>query len=823
MTDELSDLKGPEDVVDAPTVEVKIRTRLLLWLLAAAFPIFTAGFLVTGQVNDRVSTRVERDLQNLLELEAARIDRALAEQEIDTAAIAAQPPVIEAMERTATGPTSFDSLADSLIFGRMNSAQRNTEDVQIVGRNGDVLGQTAGFSWQPYDPDLIEQAMEDRRILFGNAFRSGVGDERLGVVAPVVTEDGSVLGALVLENRLDPIIDLIGQHEGFGTTSEAVLVQPVFGDVAEMITLRRFERDAAFRSTVTLGDRTPSARSLEAVEAEVVRLSDYRGQDTVASVQRIEVTGWGLAIKIDADEAYALSQALSRYVQVAGVITIIVLVLGWLIQVRPIGRRIQRAADASSRLAGGDYHSLIGDNTNDEIGDLARRIDGLASELEADIAARERVEQLLRFQANHDTLTRLINRQQASTLIGDLRPEDSFSLLFLDVDGFKFINDTYGHAVGDQVLVAVAERLSTVVDRAAIWARWGGDEFLAILPGADETAAREMMERVSGVFADPVASAVGRHTIGASIGAATSGQGRSPNEVLAEADSAMFKSKRQNASYQKVSPAAIRLVDAALSDRRVEAAFQPVVRLDEANQVHLHGAEALVRIRNEDGSMLLPAEFLPALGANELAAALDTRVAEIALNTLADWHRRGAVPQHFRIALNAGSASMSDPQFVSRLAGLIEASGVRPNLVMIEIPETVEIISREAIESLRSLGVVLAIDDVGCQYSNLERMVDIEADVAKLDRRWIPDLATVESSTSEVLRGLVAQCRALGLSVIAEGVETEEQLVMLAELGVDVFQGYLFGRPVSALDFERNWHHAVSSADGAKRTSHQLR
>jgi EAL domain-containing protein (putative c-di-GMP-specific phosphodiesterase class I) len=143
----------------------------------------------------------------------------------------------------------------------------------------------------------------------------------------------------------------------------------------------------------------------------------------------------------------------------------------------------------------------------------------------------------------------------------------------------------------------------------------------------------------------------------------------------------------------------------------------------------------------------------------------------------------------------------------------MERWNINPAKVLIEIPETVEVVDADTLDALRTLGVRLAIDDVGCQYSNLERMVDIKADVAKLDRRWIPDLATAESSTSEVLRGLVGQCRALGFDLIAEGVETEDQLEMLRNLGIDVFQGYLFGRPVSPTDFERNWRDSTSSTD----------
>lgn len=810
-------------------MQLKVRSRLLLWLFIATLPVFGAAAFVVSEVNQRVSTRVERDLQNLVELETARINDALAAQEIDAGALARLPNLLQSMETLAPQPRQRDQRAESngavavldvlartLADNRGTSGLRHTEDVRIVDRDGATVGSSDGFSWEPFDPTIVERSMDERRVIFGNAFQSGIGDDRLGLVVPVVTEDGSVLGALMIENRLSPVVDLLIQYEGFGETSEAVLYQPLPDGSVGLVTLRRFQRDAAFNSVLEPGDATPGAMSLQTTEPEVLRLTDYRGADTIAAVNRIAVTGWGLTVKIDESEALDLSKDLSRYVILACVSTVVVLSVGWITQVRPIGRRLRKTVAASARLVSGERLQLIGDSSGDEIGDLARRIDGMATDLEADREARKAAEELLRYQATHDTLTNLINRQRATMVIESFGSEAVFSLLFLDVDGFKHINDSYGHAVGDQVLAEVARRLAEGIEGDTTWARWGGDEFLAILPGVGQLEADDMAAEVRRLFSEPLASDVGRHTVGVSIGVATTGEGRLPNEVLHEADVAMFRSKRNKGAYDAASSATLKLVDVALSEGRVEAVFQPVVRLDRADRVQLHGAEALVRIRNEDGSIMLPAEFLPALRSNKLAAALDTRVADVAMSQLSRWLEDRVVPKDFRIAVNIGSASMADPQLASRLATMMERWHINPAQVLIEIPETVEVVDAETLDSLRALGVPLAIDDVGCQYSNLERMVDIKADVAKLDRRWIPDLATAENSTSEVLRGLVGQCRALGFDLIAEGVETEEQLKMLRNLGIDVFQGYLFGRPVSPADFERNWRNTSRLADRVK-------
>ncbi len=203
--------------------------------------------------------------------------------------------------------------------------------------------------------------------------------------------------------------------------------------------------------------------------------------------------------------------------------------------------------------------------------------------------------------------------------------------------------------------------------------------------------------------------------------------------------------------------------------------------------------------------LISPVEFLPALGDHQLARRIDFEMVRLAVADLASWHRREIVPEDFRVAVNIGPAAMRSKDLISTIASALDEHAVSPSQLLVEVPETVETVDSETLAALRELGVQIAIDDVGVQFSNLERMVDLQADVAKLDRRWIPSLATAEVSKSEVLRALVDQCTTLDMKIIAEGIETEDQLQMLRELGVEAFQGFLFARPLSLFDFERSW------------------
>ena len=796
---------------------VPVRTRLLIWLLLTTLPIFAIGVVVLDQVNNGLANDVESDLENLVALEAARINRALAVQEISAAATVANSDLILALEEAASldapPPNALDGLSRRMIAASADLA-RVTEDLEIVNRQGVSLGQSASFSWDA-DPNLAMDAMDRRTAIFGDAFRSSIGDERIGLVIPVITADGSVLGALLLENRLAPILDLTLEHELFGTTSEALLVQRNQNGDAVLITNRRFDRDSAFDVVVDASANTPSARSLAASETEVVQLTDYRGVETIAAIHPINPTGWGLAIKIDREEAFNLSDSLSSYIAAAYFLSILVVALGWFVQLRPLGRRLQQTAAASARLAGGDHDSLIGDTSSDEIGELARGIDRLASDLKTDIIAREAAEKLLRYQANHDQLTGLVNRQRASAVMDGFGSTGTYALLFLDLDGFKEINDTYGHGVGDQVLVAIAGRLREHLTESpeVVVSRWGGDEFVVILPGFTEDQAMAMVTSLEDVFELPVATKAGSHIVKASIGLAAAESGQRPEETLQDADAAMFKVKHKRHAYRQVSPETAQMVEQALAQDRVEVFFQPVVQFrnnyDRDGQFQIYGAEALARIRATDGSIIPPAEFIPSLGASELSAELDTRIMRRALSVVGKWSQIGAVDDEFRIALNLGPASIEDPELLARIETAMHDFGLPASQIVIEIPESVEVVSEEVLAGFRTAGFSVAIDDVGVQYSNLERMMDLKADIAKLDRRWIPDLITSQSPKSEVLRGLVGQCQTLELDVIAEGVETDVQLRMLRDLDVEIFQGFLFGKPVSAIDFQEQWGQKV--------------
>lgn len=804
-------------------MRITIRTRLLILILLGILPIVVIGAVAARQANTAITEGAANDLENLLEIEAKRLDDLLENQQTAVTRVADQRDLIDAVEslvdadlnameldteRSGLAVTANAELQKAAVAGQ------NIADLRILNRQGELLASTPGFSWNPADADLVERVMDSREPHFGDAFVGDRGEGRFGIAVPIVSDqesdldEGSLLGALLVEGRLGPIVSLTQDIDAFGETSETFIVQRASNTTGQVITLRRFQRDAAFSAVVDLSEESPSARSLEVEGTQVDSLTDYRGEVTLAATRQLDRTGWGVVVKIDEEEAFAAARRLNRFTLAASLIAVAVVSLGWFLQFRPLSRRIRRTVEAADLIASGEYESRIDDDGRDEIGGLARGIDRLAHDLKLDIQAREKAEQRLWYQANHDALTGLKNRQHIQEVISSYdTTSDSpdFSILFLDLDGFKEINDTHGHGTGDQLLVALARRLTKALPDETLISRWGGDEFLILLEGADKDEAGVVASQLDRIIREPYATRRGQHRVGASIGVASSVEFESASDVVQAADAAMFLAKHQGRTGRSVSPATIRLIESAMADDRVEPFFQPVVRWSEGGQAQLIGAEALVRIRDEDGSFIPPGDFLPELGSHELAGALDLRVMTKSFAQLSSWHSQSIVPPDFRVSLNFGPAMMNDQTVVERLAEAIAEYGLKANWVVIEIPETVESVNSTTLHALRQLGVTLAIDDVGIAYSNLERMVDLDADIAKLDRRWVPDLESSQRSKIDVLSGLIDQCRRLGLEIIAEGVETAEQVTTLADLGVDLFQGFYFDRPVSLFDFERTW------------------
>jgi diguanylate cyclase (GGDEF)-like protein/PAS domain S-box-containing protein len=427
-----------------------------------------------------------------------------------------------------------------------------------------------------------------------------------------------------------------------------------------------------------------------------------------------------------------------------------------------------------------------------------------------DVTSRKEAEAKLAHQALHDSLTGLPNRTQLDNHLRDALARSAHlnhkvAVLFLDLDRFKVINDSLGHHVGDQLLISVAERISSVLRPGDIAARFGGDEFVVVCGMTDHVDdAVAVAERLTRVLSQPFSLRGELIFVTVSIGIAVAdGPNSEPDALVRDADAAMYSAKDRGRGRYGVFDHTMRDVAVArltvenelrkaVTNQELRLHYQPTVSLTTQEVV---GVEALVRWNHPERGIMRPDEFIPLAEETGLIVPLGDWVIAEACQQLVRWGRSNDLP----IAVNISPLQLADPKLVSRVAGVLRDAEIRPDQLCLEITESALVNDIDSalltLHRLADLGVRLALDDFGTGYSALNYLRLLPVDIVKIDRSFVGRLAGNHRDRS-IVTGVVDLLHALGLEVVAEGVETVEQFVILREIGCDVAQGYYVSPPV---------------------------
>ncbi|WP_247872384.1 EAL domain-containing protein [Azospirillum sp. TSO35-2] len=431
----------------------------------------------------------------------------------------------------------------------------------------------------------------------------------------------------------------------------------------------------------------------------------------------------------------------------------------------------------------------------------------------ADVSDRKSYEARLVHQATHDFLTGLPNRAFLVRWLHDRQAALSngrtdLALLFLDLDGFKVVNDSLGHAVGDRVLIATAERVSALLEPGEFVARLGGDEFVVAVP-AGQGAAMARARALETAFQRPVCAGGMDLRVGLSIGLAVDdGTSDDPDSLLRDADIALYRAKEHGKGRTVLFDASLR--EAILIRSRLQRdltpsleagdiflVYQPIVALPDGR---LTGFEALVRWRHPDLGLVSPAQFIPIAEETGQILPLGRHVLEQAVAQLARW-RRMAGAGALTVNVNLSARQMWDERYVDDMLDFL-ADG-RAEGLKIEVTESMTVgdhdQARAILERFHALGVPLCMDDFGTGYSSLSHLSRLPFDVMKIDKSFISALGT-DPKQESLLRGIVELAHRIGLQVVAEGIETEEERAVVTRIGCDYAQGYLFARPLTVTD-----------------------
>jgi diguanylate cyclase (GGDEF)-like protein len=559
----------------------------------------------------------------------------------------------------------------------------------------------------------------------------------------------------------------------------------------------------------------------------------------------------GNAASLRASSAAALRALVVETIIAVGLTIVVALVLA-----RSITRPLWRLEDHARAVSGGDLElaplpasgpketAVVSDALNDLVcnlrlmeakahalakcafGDpvLAEPLPGRLGEalhesvlvLSGSIVERERLQHRLVHQATHDALTGLHNRAAAIEFLDQAlaragRSGQPLAVLFIDLDDFKRANDTHGHAVGDGVLKEIARRMAQASRRGDFLARLGGDEFVVIAEGVgDHDEAIAIGARLVQAAGQPIEHAGVRVSIGACVGVAFAldGAADEPSQLLARADLAVYRAKRAG-------PARVEVYDESMQQALIARAdleqalhatldrsgggglflhYQPVIDASGA----LRSVEALVRWNRTGHGPCQPNDFIPVAEASDLIIRLDRWVLACALEQQRRWSQSAL--GEISIAVNISGRHLLSGHLTEHVEAALAASGVPASQLILELTETVLLADLPTValelQQLRSLGIRIAIDDFGTGYTSLAHLQHFTVDEIKIDRSFVEQLP--DGRDSSLVRMVTELGHHLGVSIVAEGVETREQLATLREIGCDRLQGFLIGRPLAA-------------------------
>jgi len=433
-----------------------------------------------------------------------------------------------------------------------------------------------------------------------------------------------------------------------------------------------------------------------------------------------------------------------------------------------------------------------------------------------DITKRKQAEERIRYQANYDSLTELPNRtlfldRLNLALARMKRGQGKLGLMFIDLDGFKLINDTLGHEVGDLLLQEAAKRLNQCVRRGDTIARLGGDEFTVIMPDLEDPRNSSMVaQRILDALAKTYILDGHEAFVSASIGITVfPDDGDSASHLLRNADAAMYRAKEQGkANYQFFTAD----LNEAVKERLVLK--NSLIKARQSNELSLHyqpkldirsgrvtSVEALMRWNNRELGAISPAKFIPIMEETGMAMEIGEWVIRAACTQYRKWRAEGLAP--LRVAVNLSARQLREPNFISVVERVLKQTRVDPESLEIEITENMLMSDSTntvvALDTLHDMGIHIAMDDFGTGYSSLNHLKRFPIDTIKIDGTFIADIESNPEGI-EIIKAIITMGHSLNRRVAAEGVETEGQLSILKENGCDEIQGYYLCPPKPAAD-----------------------
>lgn len=634
---------------------------------------------------------------------------------------------------------------------------------------------------------LISDALEDDRFR-SNPLVTGKPHIRSYLGQPIVSSEGAMLGTLCLADQRP------------GHFREEHLDQlRVFSKIVEHLIEAHYQRIEAAHLTADLFQRSDRLEQSNRVFAQAEKVASIGSWSLELGSGKLVYSQESLAVlDLSKDETFTLEFALNLYIPddrplVEEALQNIITNRGF----SSVEAHVITPAGQRKRIkVAGEYIEATSDSPERVIGILQ------------DVTEAYQSQMALQRAADYDSLTNLLNRQAFDRHLGEKirvqrKSGRDFFVLMLDLDGFKDINDTFGHLVGDVVLEEISSRITGAMPSGALVARWGGDEFAVITPtGVSREEAASIGENLIRAVSKDVEIGGSKVAVSATCGMARSGETIVARELLRRADLALYhgKSREPGCTHHycvsleldnRLRQEAISLVRSALSEDRIFAGYQPIVHL--ANNAVI-GFEALMRVTTRSGGKLTATQVLPAILDPILSREISERMADLVCKEFPQIHAAQSDVQF--VSLNATEADLLSRDFAERLLTKLRAKNIDPRGLTLEITETMLLVNDGAsvqavLSKLRKAGMQIALDDFGTGFSSLSHLRDFPIDKVKIDGSFVQKICS-EHESRMIVQSLIAMAKNLGKEVIAEGIETEEQRELLLSMGCYYGQGFLF-------------------------------
>lgn len=675
----------------------------------------------------------------------------------------------------------------------------------------------SGSGWEPdADFDLrlrpwYTQAVAEECLIFTEAFVNASNDNIIFTIARPVYSNGQLEGVVAGDLNISTVVSYV--KEAREHDEQLFILSDSNGNI---LAHPEFDADPE-RGLINVENLHENPLINTVAHDEIIR-TEIDGQEGFFLYQEIQDTDWHLSSFIPLTEYSSLFENMLKSFLVGILVALIVFIAFFYFHyqnaVKPLERFNQgiKEIDLENNL---DYRLNKDENSDfsflvESINDVLEKTQGYFNSL---VEKRES----LNYFANHDSLTKIANRRR---FIDDLNDEiddgGQGSVMLLDVDDFKEINDSLGHVTGDIILQEIASRLEMLANENITLARYGGDEFLILLKQLDDPLEVEkFISEIKQQFIRPV-NAIGTEVyIDFSIGVTQyPGDSNNPHQLITNADIAMHRSKKIRKGHfvffnqEMVDKLHERkdireILNEAVDNDGFKLVYQPQVNLktSKADKV-----EALVRLKEYDIS---PGKFIPVAENTILIIKIGRLVTEMAIKAVADWKEKGLKPK--MVSINYSAKQLNDTGYIDFLKEKLKEYGVQPDYLEIEITESCLFSNiKEAmffLSQLQELGVKIALDDFGTGYSSFNQLSFVPADHIKLDRSLIQRFTSGDEN--KTIGSLIDLIHNLGFSIVAEGIEEEDGFRQLKEINCDYIQGYYFSRPLSEEDlleeFEREY------------------